>query len=64
MAVAAADGVLVVPREEAERVAELAWDIAKADKRDGAVYMRKWAWSLMKPQSNPKHESVQALHES
>jgi regulator of RNase E activity RraA len=30
--VADGDGVQVVPREHAERVAEIAWDIAKGDK--------------------------------
>jgi len=30
--VADGDGVVVVPREHAERVAEIAWDIAKGDK--------------------------------
>ena len=33
MVVADGDGVIVVPRKEAERVAEIAWDIAKGDKR-------------------------------
>jgi regulator of RNase E activity RraA len=32
MVVADGDGVIVVPREHAERVAEIAWDIAKGDK--------------------------------
>ena len=32
MVVADGDGVVVVPREHAERVAEIAWDIAKGDK--------------------------------
>lgn len=32
MIVADGDGVIVVPREHAERVAEIAWDIAKGDK--------------------------------
>ncbi len=32
MVVADGDGVVVVPREVAERVAEIAWDIAKGDK--------------------------------
>ena len=33
MVVADGDGVIVVPREEAERVAEVAWDIAGGDKK-------------------------------
>jgi len=33
MVVADGDGVIVVPREHAEAVAEIAWDIAKGDKR-------------------------------
>ena len=32
MIVADGDGVIVVPREHAERVAEIAWDVAKGDK--------------------------------
>jgi regulator of RNase E activity RraA len=32
MVVADGDGIVVVPREQAERVAEIAWDIAKGDK--------------------------------
>ncbi len=32
MVVADGDGVIVVPRQHAERVAEIAWDIAKGDK--------------------------------
>ena len=32
MVVADGDGVIVVPREQAERVAEIAWDIANGDK--------------------------------
>ncbi|MCH8218460.1 MAG: hypothetical protein IH892_17010 [Planctomycetes bacterium] len=31
--VADGTGVIVVPGEEVERVAEIAWDIAKGDKR-------------------------------
>jgi 4-hydroxy-4-methyl-2-oxoglutarate aldolase len=33
MVVADGDGVVVVPREQAERVAEIGWDIAKGDKQ-------------------------------
>jgi regulator of RNase E activity RraA len=33
MVVADGDGVIVVPREQAETVAEIAWDIAKGDKQ-------------------------------
>jgi regulator of RNase E activity RraA len=31
--VADGDGVVVVPREHVEKVAEIAWDIAKGDKQ-------------------------------
>lgn len=33
MVVADGDGVIVVPREKAEKIAEIAWDVAKGDKK-------------------------------
>ena len=40
MVVAGGDGVIVVPREEAGRVAEIAWDIAKGSSRNKLCDLR------------------------
>lgn len=51
MVVADGDGVIVVPREHAERVAEIAWDIAQGDKAGRKKLYEKMG---MKPDSTLK----------
>lgn len=46
LVVADGDGVVVVPREHAERVAEIAWDIAKGDKESRRKLYQKLGMEL------------------